>query len=98
MIKLFLIYLHEPLLHLGVERLHDAVLADEEAALLHDDLGGALGVHPEAARVKRHDGAHRLPRAVEGVDLPESGVWHLPPYLHSKYCISGQFSRVLIFR
>ena len=52
-------------------------LADNEAALLHDDLGGSLGVDAEAAGVERDDGAHVLPRAVEGVHLLEPRVRHL---------------------
>ena len=63
------------------EALNLAPLAHEEAALLHDDLGGALGVDPVAAPLQWDDCAHGLSGRVEGVDLLEPGVRHLASQL-----------------
>ena len=82
-------HLHKALLHLGVEGLDVSVLAYEEAALLHDDLRGPLGVHAEAPRLQGHDGAHGLPCAVEGVHFAEPGVGHLLPQLQQHFIITS---------
>ena len=65
----------------GGEALHLAPLADDEAALLHDDLGGALGVDPVAAGLQGNDCAHGFSGRVESVHFFELCIWHLPTQL-----------------
>ena len=76
--------LDQPVLVGGREGLHLAAVANDEAALLHDDLGGALGVDPEAAGVQGDDCAHGFPGRVEGVNLLEPSVRHLTPQLNTR--------------
>ena len=54
----------------------------DEAALFHDDLGGALGVDPEPAGGQGDDCAHGFSGGVEGVHFLELGVRHLTPQLN----------------
>ena len=85
--------LHEAVLVGRCEALHLAALAQQEAALLHNDLGGPLRVYPVAAGVQRYDCAHRLPGGVERVHFLEPGVRHLASQLENNTYIHTWFQQ-----
>ena len=72
---------HQPILVGGGEALNLAAVPEQEAALLHDYLGGSLGVHTVASALYRDNCAHRLSGGVESVHFLKSCIWHLASQL-----------------